>query len=177
MLGSSSLHQTIKSMSPVPTLKTRVLPRFHLQANFHRISFDLCKAFFMEKNGPNLQKIEEKYIQIVRLFRISFRSSQERRRILYIVSTFIYLECSQMWLNYFLDDHHYKFDYITKSLKETLVGHSSPQSSKKGSSLESFPKNNKGNKSTNMTHWWHHCSQMNKLSSPSTIGGAKHQTP
>lgn len=173
MLGSSSLHQTIKSMSPVPTLKTRVLPGFLLQANFCPISFDLYKGFFMEKKRPKL----EKYIQIARFFRISVRSSQERRRILYIVSTFIYLECSQMWLNYFLDDHHYKFDYITKSLKETLVGHSSPQSSKKGSSLESFPKNNKGNKSTNMTHWWHHCSQMNKLSSPSTIGGAKHQTP
>jgi len=27
--------------------------------------------------------------------------------------------CSQIWLNYFLDDHHY--GYITKSLKETLT--------------------------------------------------------
>jgi len=26
--------------------------------------------------------------------------------------------CSQIWLNYFLDDRH--LDYVTKSLKETL---------------------------------------------------------
>jgi hypothetical protein len=75
----------------------------------------------MEKNGPNLQKFEEKYIQIAKFSRISFRSSKEHRRILYIVFLLSYLLCSQIWLNYFLDDHH--FDYITKSLKETLVGH------------------------------------------------------
>jgi hypothetical protein len=30
-----------------------------------------------------------------------------------------YLVCNQIWLNYFVDDCH--FDYIIKSLKETLL--------------------------------------------------------
>jgi hypothetical protein len=35
-------------------------------------------------------------------------------------SLYSYLLCSQIWLNYFLDDCH--FGYITKSFKETLYG-------------------------------------------------------
>jgi hypothetical protein len=31
------------------------------------------------------------------------------------------LVCSQIWLNYFVNDDH--FDYVTKSLKKTLVQH------------------------------------------------------
>jgi hypothetical protein len=33
---------------------------------------------------------------------------------------FSYVLCNQIWLNCFLADHH--FEYITKSLKETLWG-------------------------------------------------------
>ncbi len=32
-----------------------------------------------------------------------------------------YLVCSQIWLNHFANDDH--FDYVTKSLKKTLVQH------------------------------------------------------
>jgi len=80
MLGSS-LRQTIKCMSAVPTLKTTVLPGFLLQANFRPIS--ICTKDFSWKKMAQIHK-NLKYIQIARFFRVRFRSSQERRRILYI---------------------------------------------------------------------------------------------
>jgi hypothetical protein len=43
----------------------------------------------------------------------------------YIYFLLSYLVRSQIWLNYFLDDRH--FGYITKSLKETLVGDMVPK--------------------------------------------------
>jgi hypothetical protein len=46
-------------------------------------------------------------------------SCQEYRRILFFFSLLSYLVCSQIWLNYFVNDHH--FDYITKILKRNSV--------------------------------------------------------
>jgi hypothetical protein len=43
----------------------------------------------------------------------------------YIFFLHSYLVRSQIWLNHFLDDRH--FGYITKSLKETLVGDMVPK--------------------------------------------------
>jgi len=45
-------------------------------------------------------------------------SPEYRRTLLFFLLS--YLVRSQIWLNYFLDDRH--SGYITKSLKETLVG-------------------------------------------------------
>jgi hypothetical protein len=50
--------------------------------------------------------------------------SPEYRRTLFFF-LLSYLVRSQIWLNYFLDDRH--FAYITKSLKETLVGDMVPK--------------------------------------------------
>jgi len=59
------------------------------------------------KNGPNLSNF-------LRIFNKSLRIFQ---KILFIL--FSCLECTQIWLNYFRDDCH--LDYITQSLKKTLV--------------------------------------------------------
>ncbi len=123
-----------------PLWKLRSFQGFFYSQIFAEFFSTCTKDFSWKKNGPNSPNFEEKYIQIARFFTISFRSSQERRRIRYIVSTFIYLVCSQIWLNYFLDDHHYKFDYITKSLKRNPGGPFISSELKKRSSLESSSK-------------------------------------
>jgi hypothetical protein len=77
----------------------------------------------MQKKDPNLPHFEDFilfYFPNRQIFNDNFKeSSQEYRRILYFTFLLSYLVYSQIWLNYFLDDHH--FGYITKSLKETLV--------------------------------------------------------
>jgi hypothetical protein len=66
-------------------------------------------------NGP--PDFEIQIFEIARVFRSLPEGSQEyRRNLCFFLPS--YLLCSQIWLNYFLDDYH--FDYITKSLKETL---------------------------------------------------------
>ncbi len=83
-----------------------------------KYDFDLHNGFFMRKvNGPNSPDFVIQKFEIARVLRWLPEGSQEDRRILcfFLPS---YLLCSQIWLNYFLDDYH--FGYITKSLKETL---------------------------------------------------------
>jgi hypothetical protein len=75
------------------------------------------KPMQMRKKGPNLsdfKKIKSKFPEFLWWVPVG---SQEYRRIFFPLLP--YLVCSQIWLNYFLNDCH--FDYITKSLKETLV--------------------------------------------------------
>ncbi len=52
-------------------------------------------------------------------------SPKYRRIVFFFFFLLSYLVRSQIWLNYFLDDRH--FGYITKSLKETLVGDMVPK--------------------------------------------------
>jgi hypothetical protein len=84
----------------------------------HKYDFNLHNGFFMGKvNGPNSLDFEIENLEIARVLRWLPKGSQEYRRILcfFLPS---YLLCSQIWLNYFLDDYH--FGYIPISLKETL---------------------------------------------------------
>jgi hypothetical protein len=77
----------------------------------------------MKKKDPNLPDFEGFFFFFSsnsQIFNDNFEeSSQEYGRILYFIFLLSYLVYSQIWLNCFLDDHH--FGYITKSLKETLV--------------------------------------------------------
>jgi len=76
--------------------------------------------FFFKKN-PNRQSL---------LIHFQKVASQKYTRIIIIIiiiiivifsfSTFIYLLCSQMWLNYLLNDCH--FGYIKKILKRNPAG-------------------------------------------------------
>jgi len=92
---------------------------FFLLANFvcqiltyKKNDFKLYKGFFTVKKmtliSPDLY---DKFQEV--------GSCQEYRRILFFFSLLSYLVCSQIWLNYFVNDHH--FDYITKILKKNSV--------------------------------------------------------
>jgi hypothetical protein len=71
------------------------------------------------KKMAQIPQILKKHFPNCQILMISSVSNQEYRKILFFF-ILSYLVCNQIWLNYFLDDHH--FDYITKSLKETM-GH------------------------------------------------------
>jgi hypothetical protein len=82
----------------------------------------------LEKNDTKDLLCKKKTPKFARFLRFFFfpkspdnfkECSQEYGRILYFIFLLSYLVYSQIWLNCFLDDHH--FGYITKSLKETLV--------------------------------------------------------
>ncbi len=68
----------------------------------------------IEKYDFNQQKgfFKEKFPKFPRFFIISF-SRQPKMQKAFCSFLLSYLVCSPIWLNYFLDDHH--FDYITKS--------------------------------------------------------------
>ncbi len=72
----------------------------------------------MEK-WPKFARFWRKLTKNHQIFMVSCSSSQEHRRILFFSFVLSYLVCNQIWLNYFVDDRH--FDYIIKSLKETLL--------------------------------------------------------
>jgi len=96
---------------------TSVSPNFDLK---NMIS-TYTKGFLVKKNDPNSPDFESNQnLQIFMMSSSRPRIAQEYRRFLSFFFLLSYLVCSQIWLNYFLDDYH--FGYITKSLKETLVG-------------------------------------------------------
>jgi len=66
----------------------------------------------MEKMAQ-IPEILKKHFPNCQILMISSVSNREYRKILFFF-ILSYLVYNQIWLNYFLDDHH--FDYITKSL-------------------------------------------------------------
>ncbi len=74
----------------------------------------------MEKNDPNLPDFERVFFIKLAVFIIKFQQEAKNvgTSVFFLLS---YLVCSQIWLNYFVNDDH--FDYVTKSLKKTLVQH------------------------------------------------------
>jgi hypothetical protein len=71
----------------------------------------------MEKNDQNLPDFERIFFKLPVLWLNSTRESRiQNDSVLFLLS---YLLCSQIWLNYFVNDDH--FGYVTKSLKKTLV--------------------------------------------------------
>jgi len=96
----------------------RFAPVFLLVENFQTIKFDLYKGFFME-NLTQIRQILKNYFFKFPEFYNKFPVDSQEYRMILLKNTFSYLICSQIWLNYFVNDHH--FGYIAKSLKETLV--------------------------------------------------------
>jgi len=85
---------------------------FLLLANFCQMS--ICEIWFR----PVLRIFHgKKMTQIRQIWRWVPVCSHEYRRILFFF-LLLYLVCSQIWQNYFVNDRH--FGYIKNSLKETL---------------------------------------------------------
>jgi hypothetical protein len=100
---------------------------FLLVAKFRQIStwkkkedLNLYKGLFPWENWPKFARFRIlKNSKLSESYDTFQKGSQEYRRIFIFFPLPSYLLCSQIWLNYFLDDHH--SGYVTKSLKETLA--------------------------------------------------------
>ncbi len=75
------------------------------------------KDFSWKKINQNLSNFEKFFLQIARFYD-QFKYVAKNIEGLCLFSTH-YLIFRQIWLNYFVNDHH--FGYITNSLKETLT--------------------------------------------------------
>jgi hypothetical protein len=89
-----------------------------ISPNFDLKNMISIQRIFHEKMVQICQILNLKTFQIARVLWQFPEGSQEYRRMLFFFLP-SYLLCSQIWLNYLLDDHH--FGYITKSLKKCCL--------------------------------------------------------
>ncbi len=81
--------------------------------------FNLYKGILMEKKWPKFATFQRKKLEDHLIVIISSRRWPKNTE-WFFLNKKLYRVCSQIWLNYFLDDCH--FVSITKSLKEHWVG-------------------------------------------------------
>jgi len=117
------LHVIYNGSGPSPKCGARfghTYPMLFLQRNFCQI-LTYTKDFSWKK-WPKFTKFRRFYFFKSPNFNELLVGSQEYTNFYFYLFIYFglpsYLICSQIWLNYFLDDCH--FGYVTKSLKETL---------------------------------------------------------